>query len=154
MGIVDDRVVLVTGGGGGIGRAASLAFAREGAAHVVVADIDPSTATATVEQVEAAGGSASVWEVDVTDEEAVAGMVAEIVDRHGRLAAAFNNAEINHPSTAFHELDRDSWEEMLATNLTSVFLCMKHELRQMSAQDSGGVIVNTSSGAGVVPAPG
>ena len=45
-------------------------------------------------------------------------MVAEIVDRHGRLAAAFNNAEINHPSTAFHELDRDSWEETLATNLT------------------------------------
>ena len=154
MGMVDDRVVLVTGGGGGIGRAASLVFAREGAAHVVVADIDPSTAAATVEQVEAAGDSASVWEVDVTDEEAVAGMVAEIVDRHGRLDAAFNNAGINHPSTAFHELDRDSWEEMLATNLTSVFLCMKHELRQMSAQDSGGVIVNTSSGAGVVPAPG
>ena len=126
MGIVDDRVVLVTGGGGGIGRAASLAFAREGAARVVVAEVGPSTAATTVEQVEASGGSASVWETDVTDEEAVAGMVAEIVDRHGRLDAAFNNAEINHPSTAFHELDRDSWEEMLATNLTSVFLCMKH----------------------------
>ena len=105
MGMVDDRVVLVAGGGGGIGRAASLAFAQEGAAHVVVADIDPSTAASTVEQVEEAGGSASLWEADVTDEEAVAGMMAEIVDCHGRLDAAFNNAGINHPSTAFHELD-------------------------------------------------
>ena len=102
MGMVDDRVVLVTGGGGGIGRAASLAFAREGAAQVVVADIDPSTAASTVEQVEEDEGSASVWEVDVTDEEAVAGMVAEIVDRHGRLDAAFNNAGINHPLSLIH----------------------------------------------------
>ena len=91
--------------------------------------------------------------VDVTDEAAVAALVDAVVDRCGRLDAAFNNAGISDMMAEFHELDADRWDRMIAVNLTSVFLCMKHELRHMQAQGSG-AIVNTSSGAGVVAAPG
>ena len=154
MGMVDDDVGLVTGGGGGIGRAASVLFAAEGANHVAVIDIDEKSACRTAEQVETAGATSEVYAVDVTDEDAVAAAVESVVVGHGRLDAAFNNAGISDSSSTFHELEIERWSRMLATNLTSVFLCMKHELRQMSAQKSGGAIVNTSSGAGVVPAPG
>ena len=61
---------------------------------------------------------------------------------------------INHPSSKFHELELEDWKEMIQTNLTSVFICIKHEIIHMLKSDTGGVIVNTSSGAGIVPAPG
>ena len=126
------KVVLVTGGGSGIGQAGARIFAREGAEHVYVVDTNAEGGADTVAQVEQAGGTATFVPVDVTDESAVAGLIARIVNERGRL---------------------DDWQHMLDVNLTSVFLCMKHELVQMVAQ-GGGAIVNTSSGAGLVPAPG
>lgn len=153
MGLVDGKVCVVTGGGSGIGRAACEEFAAQGADAVVVVDTDGDAAEATVEQIGSTGTDTWAAIVDVTDEDAVAGLLDEVVARHGRIDGAFNNAGINDESRAFVDLDRTAWDRMIEVNLTSVFLCMKHELRHMGAQGSG-AIVNTSSGAGLTPAPG
>ena len=154
-GLAQNKVVLVTGAAGGIGRAAAQQFAAQGAAHVVVADIDAEGVRATAAAIDEASQepAASAVSVDVTDEAAVISMVDGIVADHGRLDIAFNNAGIADQMSEFHNLDKARWDRMIAVNLTSVFLCMKHELRHM-AEQSGGAIVNTSSGAGVVAAPG
>ena len=144
------KVVFITGGASGIGRAAASAFSAEGAAHVVVADRDIAGAERTVAEL---AGPGSSLELDVTDDDAVAAAVDEVVADHGRLDVAFNNAGVNDVPRAFHELDMDAWERMISVNLSSVFSCMRHELRQMTAAGRG-AIVNTSSGAGVVAAPG
>jgi NAD(P)-dependent dehydrogenase (short-subunit alcohol dehydrogenase family) len=136
-----------------MGRAGAEIFGREGAAHVYVADILDDGAAETVELVLRAGGQATALHLDVTDDAAVADAVARIVREQGRLDAAWNNAGINDVSRPFHELDLESWHRMIAVNLTSVFSCMRHEIPQMLAQ-GGGAIVNTSSGAGLIAAPG
>jgi NAD(P)-dependent dehydrogenase (short-subunit alcohol dehydrogenase family) len=152
-GLAEGKVVLVTGAAGGMGRAGAEIFAREGAAHVYVADVKADDGAQTVELVERAGAAATFLRLDVTDEVQVADAVQRVVGEQGRLDAAWNNAGINDVSRQFHELDADSWQRMIAVNLTSVFFCMKHEIVQMLAQ-GGGAIVNTSSGAGIIAAPG
>ena len=154
-GLAWQKVVVVTGAGGGIGRAAARQFAAQGAAHVVVVDIDGDGAATTADEINSAvsGPRASAFRVDVTDEAAVSTLLDGIVSQHGRLDSAFNNAGISDQMAEFHDLDLARWDRMIAVNLTSVFLCMKHELRHMAAA-GGGTIVNTSSGAGVVAAPG
>ncbi|CAB4752855.1 MAG: glucose 1-dehydrogenase [Actinobacteria bacterium] len=147
------KVALVTGAGGGMGRAGAEIFAREGAKHVYVADLKEDGGHETVANIERVGGAATFVKVDVTEEDEVAALIQRIVAEQGRLDAAWNNAGINDTSRAFHEFDKASWDRMIAVNLTSVFLCMKHELIQMLAQ-GGGAIVNTSSGAGIIAAPG
>jgi NAD(P)-dependent dehydrogenase (short-subunit alcohol dehydrogenase family) len=104
----------------------------------------------TVAAVQAAGVAASWVEADLTDEAEVEALVRRIVDEHGRLDTALNNAGITGEMTAFHALDTTAWDRMLQVNLTSVFLCMKHELAHFIERGGGGAIVNTSSGAGVV----
>jgi len=153
MGLAEGKVVLVTGAAGGMGRAGAEIFGREGAAHVYVVDVNDAGGAETVAAVTGKGGAATFAHVDVTDEEAVAALVARIVAEQGRLDCAWNNAGITDVSGPFSALAKDAWDRMIAVNLTSVFLCMKHELRQMEAQ-GGGAIVNTSSGAGIVAAPG
>jgi NAD(P)-dependent dehydrogenase (short-subunit alcohol dehydrogenase family) len=135
-----------------MGRAGAAIFAREGAARVYVVDIDAGGAAETAELVEKTGGSATPVTVDVTDEEAVVEVVRRVAAEAGRLDCAWNNAGINDVSRPFPELTLAAWERMLAVNLTSVFLCMREELRQMQVQ-GGGAIVNTSSGAGLIAAP-
>lgn len=151
-GMMEGKVALVTGAAGGIGRASAQLFAREGA-KVVVADVQEAGAAETVRSITDAGGQAVAVGCDVTDEAQVEALVASCVSTYGRLDAAHNNAGINDTSRAFHEFDLASWNRMIAVNLTSVFVCMKHEIRQMLDQGSG-AIVNTSSGAGVIAAPG
>jgi len=157
MGIHEGRVALVTGAGSGIGRASAEIFAREGA-KVAVADRNEAGAKETVASIEAAGGEAIAIRADVSDEASVVEMIAATVDRFGRLDAAMNNAGVTSPHYAFHEMPHEEWDRMIAVNLTGVFLCMKHEIIQMLTQDvlgaGRGAICNTSSGAGIVPAPG
>jgi NAD(P)-dependent dehydrogenase (short-subunit alcohol dehydrogenase family) len=152
MGIVDDKIVLVTGGGSGMGAAGAEIFAREGAAHVYVVDVNAEGGEKVAAAVRAAGAGASFAATDVTDEDAVAALVDRIVAEHGRLDAAWNNAGISDAAGPFTALTKQAWDRMISVNLTSVFLCMKHELRQMTGQGFG-AIVNTSSGAGLVAAP-
>lgn len=147
-GLVEGKIALVTGAGSGIGESSARLFAAQGAG-VVVADIDADAAERVAASIRSTGASASAVAADVTDEADVAAMVQHVLDRFGRLDCAHNNAGISGSMTPFTQLSLDEWNLMIAINLTSVFLCMKHELRVMSEQGFG-AIVNTSSGAGVV----
>src|SRR4029077_13864458 len=156
-GILNGKVALVTGGASGIGRATALAMAREGA-RLAVADRTDASASATVELINAAGGQAIALGGDVTREDDVAGMVARTVSAFGQINCAFNNAGIAGRAVGpagqrIHELSQTSFDAMLAVNLTGVFLCLKHEIKQMLAQGNGGAIVNTASIAGLIGLP-
>ncbi|MFF0447616.1 SDR family NAD(P)-dependent oxidoreductase [Streptomyces sp. NPDC004609] len=140
------KVALVTGGGTGIGRATARAFAREGAT-VVVAGRGTEALSGTVELIEKEGGRASLVTADVTVEDDVARVVETVVERHGGLDVAHNNAGILGRPGPLADLDSDTWRRVLDVNLTGVFLSMKHEIRQMRAR-GGGAIVNTSSTIG------
>ena len=154
MGTMEGKIALVTGAASGIGRSTAEAFAKEGVSHIALIDIDEKGMLLTSETLESLKDEFSIHCVDVGEEDAVASALNEVFTEHGRLDVAFNNAGINHPSSKFHELEIGDWSQMLKTNLTSVFVCMKHEIIHMLKSDSGGTIVNTSSGAGIVPAPG
>ncbi|HEV7716422.1 MAG TPA: glucose 1-dehydrogenase [Steroidobacteraceae bacterium] len=146
-----EKVVLVTGAGGGIGQAAALAFAREGA-RVVAADRNEVAGTATAQAIRAAGGDAIFAKVDVSREQDVQAMVALAVSTYGGLDVAFNNAGIDIHGPLVTELEEASWDRVIDTNLKGVFLCLKHEIPAM-LERGGGAIVNTASVGGVVAAP-
>ena len=149
---LQDRVTLVTGAGSGIGRATALLFARRGA-RVAVCDIRGDAADAVATEIVDAGGCAIGIRADAANEADVKAMIQQTLTAFGRLGCAFNNAGTNGPWTEIHDLELAEWNRLMDTNLTTTFLCMKHELRQMLAQ-GGGVIVNCASGAAHVPAPG
>jgi NAD(P)-dependent dehydrogenase (short-subunit alcohol dehydrogenase family) len=155
-GILDGKSALVTGGASGIGRATALAMVREGA-RVAIADQNEAGAVETVAMINAAGGQSIAMAVDVSDEAQIEAMVTRTVAAFGRLDCAFNNAGIasrgaGKPGLRTHEMTRQSFDRMIAVNLTGVFLCMKHEIAQMLKQ-GGGAIVNTASIAGLVGLP-
>ncbi len=145
-----DKVVLVTGGGSGVGRAIALGFAREGAT-VVVAGRGREALEQTVKLIEAEGAGAAALPVDVTDSADVARLIGDIVGRYGRLDVAVNNAGTFAAGTVA-ELAEEDWARVMEVNATGVFLAMKHEIAAMRAQhggtQGGGVIVNIGSNIG------
>lgn len=149
---LDNKIVLVTGGASGIGRATVNRLAGEGA-HVVVADRQVELSEEVVAEVKKAGGSAEVCELDVAEEGAAAAAIATIVTAHGRLDGAFNNAGITGPTVKLLDIDPKEWAQVLAVNLTGVFSCVQAEIAQMVKQESGGSIVNTASICGLVALP-
>lgn len=145
---LERRVALVTGAASGIGRATALAFARAGYA-TVLADLDAAAGRGALEEVEAAGVPALFVHCDVADPVDVLNLVDRTVERFGRLDAAFNNAGIEGEAASTDECGHDNWDRVIATNLTGVWLSMRCEIRQMLKQQSGGVIVNCASVAGL-----
>jgi NAD(P)-dependent dehydrogenase (short-subunit alcohol dehydrogenase family) len=149
---LDGRVALVTGAANGIGRATAQVLAQRGAS-VVIADLDESGAAATASLI-GADERVAVVRADVADDDSVRKMVAFAVERFGRIDCACNVAGISVEPKPFVEHTPAEWQRVIDVDLTGVFLCMQHEIRQMLAQGDGGSIVNVSSAAGVVPAPG
>ena len=147
---LDGKTALVTGGGSGIGRAASLAYAREGA-RVVVVDMNVEGGEETVQQIKEAGGEAILVHADVARPEDTQAMVAQAVAAFGSLDCAFNNAGISGGGgrRLFADYLEEDWDRVISINLKGVWLCMKAEIPQMLKQ-GGGAIVNTASVAGLV----
>jgi NAD(P)-dependent dehydrogenase (short-subunit alcohol dehydrogenase family) len=144
------KVAFVTGAGGGIGRAAALAFAREGA-NVAVADVSENDNQETARLVEQQGGRALAVRCDVTNVDDVKLALDKTAQAFGRLDFAFNNAGIEPKKPApTADYDLDEWERIIAIDLRGVFLCMKYEIPLILKHGGGGAIVNTSSGAGVI----
>jgi NAD(P)-dependent dehydrogenase (short-subunit alcohol dehydrogenase family) len=146
MGNLEGRVALVTGGSSGIGRAAALAFASEGA-KVVIAARGVERGEMSVREIEAAGGEAVFVRTDVSKAVEVEALIARVVEAYGRLDCAFNNAATEDGTFALTaDFSEAEFDTTLRVNLKSVWLCMKYEIQQMLRQEHhGGAIVNTSS---------
>jgi NAD(P)-dependent dehydrogenase (short-subunit alcohol dehydrogenase family) len=138
-----DRVAIVTGGGSGIGRAAALAFAAEGA-RVVIADVSAGGGEETAALVRNNGGEAAFVRTDVALPADVAAMVGQATARYGRLDIAFNNAGVRSSQTLTADCTEEAWESVTSVDLKGVWLCMKEEILWMQ-QHGGGAIVNTAS---------
>ena len=143
-----DRVALVTGGAGGIGRASAIAFAREGA-KVVVADVQDVGGEETVSSITAAGGEAIFIKTDVSNSQDVSALIERTMQAYGRLDYAHNNAGIRGERGRLHHSTEENWDRVIETNLKGIWLCMKYELPAM-LEAGYGAIVNTASIAGVV----
>ena len=129
-GLLEGKAALITGGGGGIGRATALAFAREGA-RVAVADVAIDAARETVAQVNAAGGQAISLRGEVTRDADVRAMIEGVVSAYGRLDCAFNNAgiagwQVGAAGKKTGEWSEEAFDRMIAVNLKGVWLCMRH----------------------------
>jgi NAD(P)-dependent dehydrogenase (short-subunit alcohol dehydrogenase family) len=148
-GALNDRSVIITGAAGGIGRAAAVLFAKAGA-RLTLADRDAARGRETLDLVRGAGGTAQFLAGDISSEPFVEDVVAGAVRAYGRLDCAFNNAGIiSDLAEPVSNYTLAEWDRVLRINLTSMFLCMKHETRTM-LQTGGGAIVNTSSALGQV----
>ncbi|MEV6646370.1 glucose 1-dehydrogenase [Amycolatopsis sp. NPDC051371] len=139
----EGKIVLVTGGGSGIGLTTAKAFAAEGAT-VVVAGRDEQRLASAVKEI---GDAASAVTVDITDSADVARMVSTVVERHGGLHVAVNNAGVLGSPAPVADLDEDDFGAVIGTNLTGTWLCLKHEVAHMRAH-GGGAIVTIASNIG------
>jgi NAD(P)-dependent dehydrogenase (short-subunit alcohol dehydrogenase family) len=137
------KVALVTGGAAGIGAACCERLAAEGAT-VVVVDRDAAAAEAAAAAIRDAGGSATGAAADVSRWEEVDAAVRRVVDEHGALHVAVNNAGIAGPQATVAEYPIDGWRAVMSVNLDGVFYCMRSELRHMLAARTG-AIVNVGS---------
>ena len=156
MGMLDDKVALVTGAGGGLGRAHALLLAKEGAS-VVVNDLGgdrhgagsgTSMADAVVEEITSAGGKAVAHYGSVTSNEDAAGMVKAAVDAFGRLDILINNAGILRDKS-FKKMTDEEWDLVIDVHLKGTYLVTKHAWQHMLDQGDGGRIVMTSSTSGL-----
>jgi NAD(P)-dependent dehydrogenase (short-subunit alcohol dehydrogenase family) len=141
--LLESRVGIITGAGGGIGRAIALTAAREGA-KVVVADFNPDGGAETVALIHKAGGEALFVKTDVTNEEQVAAAIEAGLQQWGTLDFACNNAALSKGFGPLHQFEREVFEHTLEYCLTNTWLCMKHELIAM-LKNKRGAIVNISS---------
>ena len=150
---------IVTGAGSGIGRSAAIGFAEAGA-QVVIVDVDEDGSNATKAMIDQLGGEVICVSADISQEAAVEKMVAETVATYGKLDFAFNNAGIAGDIVPLIDYTEELWDRVIGINLKGVWLCMKHQIRQMleQGQDANGdgngngrgAIVNTASVMGLI----
>jgi NAD(P)-dependent dehydrogenase (short-subunit alcohol dehydrogenase family) len=146
------KVALITGGGGGIGRATALGFALRGARGMVV-DADTASGQATADILTQRGAAAAFVQADVTQSGSVREYVRKTVEAYGRIDCFFNNAGIEGVVTPIQDYDEAVFDKVIAVNLKGVFLGMRHVLPVMIGQ-GGGAVVNTASVAGLFGGPG
>lgn len=149
---LEGKIAFVTGAGSGIGRASAVTLARAGAG-VMIVDRVADGLEGTAALIGKNGGTVHHALVDVTDADSVAGAVAECVRRFGRLDIAHNNAGVSDDPIPFADVAVAAAKRIVDVNFWGVFHCMQAQIRQMLTQDSGGSIVNTASGAGIVATP-
>ena len=147
----DGKVALITGGASGIGRVAARAFAHEGA-NVVVSDQAAEGGQETARMIIGDGGQATFVRADVTKASEVKAMMLEVERAYGKLDFAVNNAGIDGARAPTADYPEETWSQVVAVNLTGVFLCMKYEIPLMLRQ-GGSAIVNLASVAGVTGFP-
>ena len=146
----EGKVALVTGGSSGLGAAAAVQFAREGAG-VVIAARRSEQSEFVLRQIESVGSKGHFVQTDVSRAADVESMVQSALNRFGRLDYAVNNAGVTGPvRTPVAEVEETQWDELMNVNLKGVWLCMKHEIPAILAQ-GGGVIVNIASIYGYKP---
>jgi NAD(P)-dependent dehydrogenase (short-subunit alcohol dehydrogenase family) len=149
MGRLDGKVCVITGAGGGIGKASALRFAREGG-RIACADVVEETGRATAGEIVAAGGEADFLPVDVTDPDSVETLYETAEGRFGAIHVLFNNAGVLLAADgSVLETDAETWRRVLDINLTGVFLCCKYGIPKLLAA-GGGSVVNMGSISGLV----
>ncbi|WP_049925603.1 SDR family NAD(P)-dependent oxidoreductase [Halopiger goleimassiliensis] len=151
MGLVEDRVAVITGAASGIGRETATTFAEHGAS-VVVADVDAEGGEETVSRIADGGGEATFVETDVSDPDDVQGAIETAVEEFGGIDVLYNNAAIEGPVDRLHEYDDEAFERVVDVNLKGVWYGLKYGIEAMLA-DGGGSIVSASSIAGEVAVP-
>ena len=144
----ENKVAFVTGAGSGIGEAAAKAFAHE-SASVAVSDIDLDAAERVASEITSKGGKAIAYKLDVSDDAAVALVLAQVEKDFGALHIAHNNAGILGDIAPLVDQSNDSWRKVMSVNLDGVFYCMKHEIPLMKKSGYGSII-NMSSIMGAV----
>ncbi|NIK78752.1 NAD(P)-dependent dehydrogenase (short-subunit alcohol dehydrogenase family) [Paenibacillus castaneae] len=139
---LENKVILITGSGSGIGRSTALLFGREGAT-VIVNDLNEANGIETLNDIQAAGGKGHFVRADVTDPESVMQMVDQIIEKYGHIDVLFNNAGISGVG-ALHEVEPDAWDRVIRVNIRGVYLTSKYVLPHMMKRRSGNII-NMSS---------
>lgn len=143
-----DKVVLITGGASGIGKATAEAFLKEGAI-VIATDVNENKGKQLLEDYRSLG-TIKYMNLDVTKPQEHRKVVEDVVNEFGKLDIAFNNAGIGGTMKKIHEYPVEEWEKVISVNLLGVFYGMKYQIEQMKKQIDGGVIINNSSILGKV----
>jgi NAD(P)-dependent dehydrogenase (short-subunit alcohol dehydrogenase family) len=153
---LQDKVVVITGSGSGLGREGALLFAEEGAA-IVTSDVVPGRAQQVAKEIEAAGGRATAVDTDVTKEKDVRQLVDSAVDAYGRIDVMWANAGIPEPgfgARAFVDSSLDDWNKLFAVNVTGIYLTFREAARVMIDTGRGGNLLATTSASAFVAYPG